>query len=269
MLADLQAESDDLDAVLGSASPDVLATPTPAEGWSVGDTLGHLWFFDREGRRALQEPADFVAGLDALAADVEGYLERHLQEIRSLGESLLPSWREERRLIIDALRATDPSIKVPWYGPPMSPMSFGTARLMETWAHGQDIVDALGATREPTDRLRHIAHLGVRTRGFSYAIKGLEMPDVPVFVSLTSPSGEEWTWGEDSATSRVMGTALDFCLVVTQRRVADEVPMSVEGSAATEWMSIAQAFAGGPSTTDTARRGLPTDRSGWTPYSAT
>lgn len=256
MLADLQAESDDLDAVLGTATADVLATATPAEGWSVGDTIGHLWFFDREGRRALQQPDDFLAGLDELAADVAGYLERHIAEIRSLGESLLPAWREERRLIIEALREIDPAVKVPWYGPPMSPMSFGTARLMETWAHGQDIVDALGATREPTDRLRHIAHLGTRTRGFSYAVKGLEMPDVPVFVALTSPSGEEWTWGEPSATDRVAGDALDFCLVVTQRRVADEVPLTVEGDAAREWMSIAQAFAGGPTTTDESRRGL-------------
>jgi uncharacterized protein (TIGR03084 family) len=256
MLADLQAESDDLDAVLGTASEETLATATPAEGWSVGDTVGHLWFFDREGRKALQQPAEFVAGLGALAADIDGYLARHLAEIRSLGESLLPAWREERRLIIEALRATDPSVKVPWYGPPMSPMSFGTARLMETWAHGQDIVDALGAHREPTDRLRHIAHLGVRTRGFSYAIKGLEAPDVPIFVALTSPSGEEWTWGEASAADRVTGTALDFCLVVTQRRVADEVPLKAEGAAAKEWLSIAQAFAGGPSTTDSSRRGL-------------
>jgi uncharacterized protein (TIGR03084 family) len=256
MLADLQAESDDLDAILGEANADRLATPTPAEGWSVGDTMGHLWFFDREGRRALQQPDDFVAGLDALAADIDGYMARHLEQIRSLGESVLPSWREERRLIIEALRGTDPTARVPWYGPPMSPMSFGTARLMETWAHGQDVVDGLGAHRKPTDRLRHIAHLGVRTRGFSYAIKGREAPDVPIFVSLTAPSGGEWTWGEPDATDRVTGPALDFCLLVTQRRVLDDLSLTVEGDAAREWLSIAQAFAGGPSVTDESRRGL-------------
>jgi uncharacterized protein (TIGR03084 family) len=256
LLRDLQAESDDLDAVLGDGDAAVLGTPTPADGWSVGDTIGHLWFFDREGRKALQEPAEFTKGVEDLAADVDGYLTAHLAAIRGLGDNLLPSWREERQLIIGALREVDPKAKVPWYGPPMSPMSFGTARLMETWAHGQDVVDALGATREPTDRLRHIAHLGVRTRGFSYVIKGREVPDVPVFVSLTSPSGEEWTWGEADATNRVSGTALDFCLLVTQRRVADELPLQVEGDAAKEWVAIAQAFAGGPSTTDETRRGL-------------
>ena len=32
----------------------------------------------------------------------------------------------------------------PWYGPSMSARSFVTARLMETWAHGMDVADALG-----------------------------------------------------------------------------------------------------------------------------
>jgi uncharacterized protein (TIGR03084 family) len=257
LLDDLQAETDALNAVLGEASDQVLATPTPAAGWSVADTVGHLWYFDREGRRALQDPQGFTAGLEALLADPDGFMASHLAEIRALGGSLLPSWHDERRQIIDALRATDPATRVPWYGPPMSPMSFGTARLMETWAHGQDIADALGATREPSDRLRHIAHLGVRTREFSYAIKGREAPAAPVFVALTGPHGDEWTWGDPDAADRVTGTALDFCLLVTQRRLFDDLSLTATGEAAREWMSIAQAFAGEPSITDESRRGLP------------
>jgi uncharacterized protein (TIGR03084 family) len=257
LLDDLYAETESLNAVLGGASDRVLATPTPAEGWSVGDTIGHLWFFDREGRRALQDPDGFAAGLEELIADPNAYMAHHLAQIRGLGESVLSSWQEERRLIIAALRATDAKARVPWYGPPMSPMSFGTARLMETWAHGQDIADALGAHREPTDRLRHIAHLGVRTRDFSYAIKGREAPDVPVFVTLTSPRGDKWMWGDTRAADRISGTALDFCLLVTQRRLFDDLSLTATGDAAREWMSIAQAFAGEPSMTDESRRGLP------------
>jgi uncharacterized protein (TIGR03084 family) len=222
----------------------------------VSDTIGHLWFFDREGRRALTDPDEFVAGLASLIADPDGFMTAHLIEIRRLGESLLPAWREERRLIIAALAAIDPSTRVPWYGPPMSPMSFATARLMETWAHGQDVADALRVSRRPTDRLRHIAYLGVRTRGFSYAVKGLQPPELPVFVSLTAPSGGEWTWGEPEAAERITGPALDFCLLVTQRRVLDDLSLAISGDAAKEWMSLAQAFAGGPSLTDESRRGL-------------
>ncbi|HWA67271.1 MAG TPA: TIGR03084 family metal-binding protein [Mycobacteriales bacterium] len=256
MLADLRAESDDLDAVISSADPSALSRPTPAEGWSAADSLGHLWFFDREGRRALESPAEFGAKLDALFADPDGFIAAHLASIRSLGDALVPSWQDERRKIIDALAAIDPASRVPWYGPSMSPMSFGTARLMETWAHGQDIADALGVTRTPTDRLRHIAHLGVSTRAFSYAVRGQQAPDVPVFVCLTAPSGAEWTWGDPDAPDSVRGPALDFCLRVTQRRLVDDLGLEVTGAAAREWMTIAQAFAGGPTLTDASRRGL-------------
>ena len=256
MLADLRAESDDLDAVIAGAGPDAISRPTPAQGWSVGLTLGHLWFFDVEGRRALEQPADFIASLDALFADPEGYFTKHDQRIADLGDALIPSWQEERRRIIDAIAAADPTARVPWYGPSMSLMSFGTARLMETWAHGQDIADALEVRRTPTDRLRHIAYIGFNARPFSYAVRGQEMPDVPVFVSLTSPGGEKWTWGDPSATDSVRGPALDFCLRVTQRRVLDDLQLEVTGDAAREWMSIAQAFAGGATVTDETRRGL-------------
>ena len=256
MLADLRAESDDLDGVIAGAGPDALTRPTPAEGWSVSDTLGHIWYFDREGRRALEEPEEFVAKLDVLFSDPEGFIRAHEETIRGLGDALVPTWQEERRKIIGALGAIDPTTRVPWYGPSMSPMSFGTARLMETWAHGQDIADALGVRRTPTDRLRHIAHLGVSTRGFSYVVRGEEAPDVPVFVSLTAPSGAEWTWGDANAADSVRGPALDFCLRVTQRRVLDDLELEITGDAAAEWMSIAQAFAGGPTMTDEARRGL-------------
>jgi uncharacterized protein (TIGR03084 family) len=256
LLSDLQAESDDLDTILDNIDAGALTTPTPAAGWTVADTLGHLWFFDREGRRALEDPDGFVAGLADLMADPEAFMAGHLVQIRRLGESLLSAWHEERRLIISALRDIDPTTRVPWYGPPMSPMSFATARLMETWAHGQDIADALGVTRRPTGRLRHIAYLGVRTRQFSYAVKGLDAPDAAVFVSLTGPDGDEWTWGDPDAAERVTGPALDFCLLVTQRRLPDTLALTVTGEAAQEWLSLAQAFAGAPSMTDEARRDL-------------
>jgi uncharacterized protein (TIGR03084 family) len=256
MLADLRAESDDLDTVISGAEADALSRATPAEGWSVSDTLGHIWFFDREARRALEEPDAFVTALEKLWADPADYMKRHEETIRALGDALIPSWQDERSRLIDALRATDPSTRVPWYGPSMSPMSFGTARLMETWAHGQDIADALGVRREPTDRLRHIAYLGVITRGFSYVVRDREPPAVPVYVALTAPSGAEWTWGDPSAADSVRGPALDFCLRVTQRRVLEDLQLEVTGDAAKEWMSIAQAFAGGPTLTDESRRGL-------------
>jgi uncharacterized protein (TIGR03084 family) len=130
---------------------------------------------------------------------------------------------------------------------------------MEYWAHGQDIADGLGVRRDPTARLRHICHLGVRTRGFSYAVRGRTAPDADVRVELTGPDGDAWTWGDAAAEDRVSGAAEDFALVVTQRRLVDDTGLVVQGDAAREWLSLAQAFAGGPTTTDPTRN-APTDR---------
>ncbi|HEY7626367.1 MAG TPA: TIGR03084 family metal-binding protein, partial [Ilumatobacteraceae bacterium] len=158
---------------------------------------------------------------------------------------LLARWREDRARLLEVAATVDPSTRIVWYGPPMGARSFITARLMETWAHGQDVADALGVVRTPTARLRHVAHLGVRARPFSYAVNERPMPEVDVAVRLTAPDGDQWEWGTPDAPAVVSGPALDFCLVVTQRRHVSDTALEMRGQAATEWMSIAQAFAGG------------------------
>lgn len=253
LLDDLAAEHADLDALSAGAD---LSLNTPAAGWTVGDTIAHLWFFDREATTALVDPEAFAAVLKQAIDDPDGYMARTLGEGQALGDELPQVWRRTRADLLAALRAADPQTKVPWFGPPMSPASFATARLMEYWAHGQDVADAVDQQRTPTDRLRNICHLGVRTRSFSYAVRGLTPPDTDVYVALTGPSSDTWTWGDDNATDRVTGTALDFCLVVTQRRHVTDTGLTVTGPAANEWMSIAQAFAGGPTLTDDTRRSL-------------
>ena len=134
---------------------------------------------------------------------------------------------------------------MPWYGPSMRAGSFLTARLMETWAHGQDVIDAVGASRVPTDRLRHIAQLGVITHKWSYVNRGLDAPAGRIRVALTAPSGEVWSWNDEATDGTVRGPAEDFCLVVTQRRNVDDTALVTEGPAARDWMEKAQAFAGG------------------------
>ena len=156
------------------------------------------------------------------------------------------AWRAGREELAAAARDLEDGVRVPWYGPDMSGRSFLTARLMECWAHGQDVVDVLGAEREPTDRLRHIAHLGVITRGWSYANRGDEAPAGDVLVTLRAPSGDTWTWGGDDPDdpASVSGDAEDFCLVVTQRRHVDDTNLDVSGDRAADWLRVAQAFAG-------------------------
>ncbi|MFV0306801.1 MAG: TIGR03084 family metal-binding protein [Desertimonas sp.] len=244
---DLAAEHDALDRIVADGQR--LAEPTPAAGWSVGDQISHLWFFDQRALLALTDPdafTDDARRLVAAMADTSG-TDMSVEVGRAIGpDDLIARWRADRRALIDHGRTVDPKSRVPWYGPSMSARSFLTARLMETWAHGQDVVDALGARRDPTDRLRHVAHIGVGARAFSYAANGATMPDVPIRVELDAPSGDRWEWGPEQAADRVTGSALDFCLLVTQRRHRDDVDLLAEGPAADEWLGLAQAFAGPP-----------------------
>ncbi|HRD60339.1 MAG TPA: maleylpyruvate isomerase family mycothiol-dependent enzyme, partial [Nocardioides sp.] len=127
---------------------------------------------------------------------------------------------------------------------PMSAASMATARFMETWAHALDVYDAAGERPAPTDRIRHVAHLGVRTRDFAFSVHGEEPPAGEFRVELTAPSGELWTWGPEDAAQRVGGPAYDFCLLVTQRVHRDDTELVAEGVDAEHWLTIAQAFAG-------------------------
>jgi uncharacterized protein (TIGR03084 family) len=239
---DLAAEHEDLDELV-SAAPD-LHVPTPAPGWSIADQVSHLWYFDERATEALRDPDAFAAGVaELLTASDDPSVGRGRTLPR---RALLAGWRSARAAFLDHARTVDPRQRVPWYGPPMSARSFVTARLMETWAHGQDVADALAISRVPTDRLRHVAHIGVGARAYSYIANGRPPPDAPIRVELIGPAGDVWSWGPEGAPDRVAGPALDFCLVVTQRRHRDDVELSVEGAAADEWMSIAQAFAGPP-----------------------
>jgi uncharacterized protein (TIGR03084 family) len=241
---DLFAEHADLDAIVASLTEEEWSLATPAAGWSIRDQVSHLWFFDQRAVMAIVDADEFQRDMEWLFAN--GGTNASVAPGRSVsGAELLASWRADRTRLLEVARAVDPSSRVPWYGPAMAARSFITARLMETWAHGQDVADALGVTRSPTSRLKHVAHIGVRARPFSYAINSLVMPDEPIRVVLDAPDGSSWEWGESSANT-VAGDALDFCLVVTQRRHLDDTSLRVDGPAATEWMNIAQAFAGDP-----------------------
>jgi uncharacterized protein (TIGR03084 family) len=247
--ADLAAEHEALDAVVGGLTDDQWATPTPSPGWTVADQIGHLTYFDGAAVLALTDEAAFAASIGPMVADMDGVtLHRHLAP-----QDLLRAWRENRSRLLEAAQQVDPAGRVPWYGPSMSPRSFLTARLMETWAHGQDVVDAVGADRPATDRLRHVCQIGFITRKWTYANRREDLPAADVRLELVSPSGEVWRWGPDDAPESVRGPALDFCLVVTQRRHVDDTDLVTEGAAARDWMEKAQAFAG-PATDGPAPR---------------
>ncbi|MEA2453108.1 MAG: hypothetical protein QOG04_1818 [Actinomycetota bacterium] len=247
ILSDLAAEHAALDALVADLDDAGWESPTPAEGWNVRDQVGHLAFFDEQAALALADKEGFAANLVEIAKDVGAYMDRSVQRGRELGnEGVLEWWRSARTSMLDASRGVDPKERIPWYGPPMSPASFISARMMETWAHGQDVADTFDITRETDSRIKHVAHLCVLSRRHAYATNGLEEPTSDVFVVLGGPDGETWSWGDQHSADRISGTAEEFCLVVTQRRHLDDTTLTVEGDDARGWMAIAQAFAGPP-----------------------
>jgi uncharacterized protein (TIGR03084 family) len=241
LIGDLRAETADLDRILG---PGVWDVPTPADGWTVRDQIAHLAWFDDAAVRAATAPEDFRTEVrDSAGTDPDTLLDEHRT---TPGEEVREWFLTSRRRLGEVLIGLDPRMRVPWYGPDMGVASFATARLMETWAHGQDVADALGVRRAPTGRLRHVADIGVRALPWSFIVHGRTAPSVPVRVELALPDGGRWAAGPADATDVVRGPALDFCLVVTQRRHPADVALEVSGPVAKEWIDIAQAFAGPP-----------------------
>ncbi|WP_421958106.1 TIGR03084 family metal-binding protein [Prescottella agglutinans] len=244
---DLRAEGAALDALVADLPDDRWATPTPAAGWTVAHQIGHLAWTDRAALMAATDEEAFAAQLTEAWKNPHGFVDEGAElESRRPPRELLADWRATRDRLADVLLAVPSGTKLPWYGPAMGAASMATARLMETWAHGRDVADALGASTDATDRLKHIARLGVRTRDFAFGVHQLTPPAEEFRVELTAPDGTVWAWGPDDAAQRVTGPAEDFCLLVTQRVDRDATALRATGDDADAWLGIAQAFAGPP-----------------------
>ncbi|MFD9790228.1 TIGR03084 family metal-binding protein [Streptomyces sp. NPDC059070] len=246
VLDDLRDEDEELDRLVAGLGEREWRRATAAEGWSVAHQVAHLAWTDRAALLAVTDPDAFGAEVEKAAAAPETFVDEGADEgARLPAGELLRRWRDGRAALRRALLAAPPGARFPWYGPPMSTASMATGRLMETWAHGQDVWDALGRTREPTARLRHVARIGVRARDFAFAVHGLPAPAEEFRVELAAPDGRgTWAYGPEGAAQRVTGPALDFCLLVTQRVHRSDTAVRAEGPDADRWLGIAQAFAG-------------------------
>jgi uncharacterized protein (TIGR03084 family) len=245
VLVDLATEAGRLDALVADLPEAGWRTPTPADGWDVATQIAHLAWTDEAALAAATDKQRWdTLVLEALADPEHAVDDAALAGGRVPPGELLARWRTARGRLADALRDFPSGQKMPWYGPPMSPTSMATARFMETWAHGLDVHAALGAEPEVSDRIRHVAHLGVRTRGFAFSVHGLDAPTEEFRVDLTAPSGDLWSWGPEDASQTVTGSAYDFCLLVTQRIHRSDTSLVAVGRDANTWLGIAQCFAG-------------------------
>jgi uncharacterized protein (TIGR03084 family) len=247
VLDDLRAEGDALDRLVAGLGPTDWGRPTPAEGWTIAHQIAHLAWTDLRALLAVSDPDGFAVELGDAAGGLETYVDDGARRGAQLApDALLEQWRAGRSRLWKELDEQPPGVRFPWYGPPMSTASMATGRLMETWAHGEDIADALGVRREPTARLRHVARIAFRARDYAFAVHGKPAPAEPIRLDLTAPDGSLWTYGPPDAAQWIYGPALDFCLLAVQRRHRDDTAVRAEGPDADQWLSVAQAFAGPP-----------------------
>lgn len=246
---DLLAEARELHAFLAELDAGVWEKPTPFKQWTPWDVVAHLHFFDRVSMLSLEGPEAFAQRRDELTQKMLAGLSLADEARTELGHlapaDLLAQWIETCEEMARALGASDPKRRLPWFGPDMGVTMFTTARYMETWAHGQDVYDLLHHRRQHTDRIKHIAVIGMKTFGWTFINRGEEIPGPPPYVRLEAPSGAIWDFGEPSEEESIRGDAVDFCHVVTQGRNVQDTALEVRGAVATRWMSIAQCFAGG------------------------
>jgi uncharacterized protein (TIGR03084 family) len=247
---DFRAEADDLHALLATLSDADWQRATLFKDWTINDIVQHLHDSDLMAAASVAGPEPFERRRAEIQALRDAGMSR-IQETRQryshlTGKHLLEHWYAQVIDLCDQLSTLPPSGRLTWYGPDMGLRMFATARQMETWAHGQAIYDLMGVVRGPTDRLRNIAEIGVRTYGWTFANRGLPIPGPAPHVHLTGSLDTTWDWNDPSHDNRVEGSVLDFCQVVTQVRNVADTALKVTGEPARIWMSLAQCFAGPP-----------------------
>ncbi|MEM7767855.1 MAG: TIGR03084 family metal-binding protein [Pseudomonadota bacterium] len=244
---DFRAESDALHRLLVQLDDGDFARPTGFKGWTINDVLTHLYFWNQMARFQLTDEAKLIARMKAAMDAPAGFRAFEGGNCDDLaGRALLEAWHGDVQATADQYTGADPKRRLKWVGPDMSARSSITARLMETWAHGQAVYDELGVRRDDADRIRNIVVLGVNTYGWTFKNRKQVPPGEMPYLVLTAPSGAVWTYGAESETERIEGPATAFCQVVTQTRNIADVPLVVTGPAATAWMANAQCFAGPP-----------------------
>ena len=240
---DLLAEYRDLTVLCETLTPSQWQRRSEFYGWTPWDEIAHLCYFDETGLQSVTDPRAF--GRDAVLLDQRMARGEEISAVARvrygslIGPTLLAHWRVLHEGLVDALAQLDPKARLAWYGPSMSARSFATARLMETWAHGQDVWDVVRRRRPQTLRLKHIAHLGVTTFRWTFVNRRLEVPQIVPYVELAAPGGEVWTWNEPPTDNFVRGPAEDFCLLVTQRRHLDDTALQYGGEDVRRWLSMA------------------------------
>jgi uncharacterized protein (TIGR03084 family) len=245
---DFADESAALHALVAPLDDAALDQPTAFKNWTIATVIRHLHVWNLAADMSLRADGSFETYYARVAQHQMKGGKLPAFEIEWLdglsGRRLVTAWKDGYEQTAERFAGADPAVRVKWAGPDMSVRSSMTARLMETWAHGQEVYDVLGQVRRNTDRIRNIVVLGNNTYGWTFKVRGEEAPAPRPHLRLTAPSGEIWTYNDPSSEELVEGLAEEFCQVVTQTRNIADTKLKVVGPNAANWMSKAQCFAG-------------------------
>jgi uncharacterized protein (TIGR03084 family) len=223
---DLEAEQDQLEAVLATLAPEQWLSPSAATGWTVADVVLHLAQTEEavsttiSGEQGITDWRRYGDTVDeAMAVLVRAETAEPTQ--------IFARWRTARRAAVQALRTADPRQPVHWVSASVKPRTLATTRLAEHWTHALDITGPLGIDYPDTMRLRHVAWLGHSTLPYAFRLAG--RPVVPVYCDLTAPDGSPWRLGDPAAESAIIGPAGAFCRVGAQRLAPADSGLQTHG----------------------------------------
>jgi uncharacterized protein (TIGR03084 family) len=258
IVTDLIAEQASFDTFLATLPPATWEEPAANTEWTIKEEVLHIAAFDAAARAMLgggwekvNDFADKYFGHDDIYR-VTAY--SHLS-----GPEVLDGWRVLRTQMDATFLAKDPKDRVPWApGLPMSARSLASARLMELWAHSVDVYDAFGLDTPVADRIQATLFLSWQARPNAYRINGLELPDTPLYLEVTLPSGALWAKGDPAADNWIKGPARDWALVAVRRRRWQDMPaLEVHGGEAERYATVVQTFAGEASVAASGLEGDP------------
>jgi uncharacterized protein (TIGR03084 family) len=244
-IADLVAEQDRLEQILGELDVSAWESPSAAAGWSISDVVLHLaqteeLVVSTVAAGATTQPW-VAAAIDDREALTDDAAEEFVRAERGPGAVVFERWRRARRASVAALREADPDAKLQWADAPLKPATLATTRLAEHWAHGLDITEPLGIAFPDTARLWNIAWLGHRTLPYAFTLAGLEHHDL--YCELEGPDGEIWKFGPSDAGSRVTGSGGAFCRVGARRVAAEDSGLVADGPYAMAALRVLRNYA--------------------------
>lgn len=250
ILSDLVAEQQSLDQFLQRIHERDWKLPTSAKGWSILDTVSHLAYTETFAASAIEQGQAFV---DAEAVtDVDEWTARGVAQGRGKRyQEIIEWWRNGRADVVDALSRMDAADRIPWVLSSVSAKGFATLRLMETWAHGLDIKDAMEG-RLPVDeeeepegdspRLRHVAWLAHRMLPYAFEQAGEAYPANGVRVQLMGPRYARWVFGPEDTDNVIKGIASEFCRVAVHRLDAADTGLKAIGDDAETALRVLRAY---------------------------